>query len=429
MTQLGSISDLGRLRTGRMGGRAAFFLQSSIIVVLLAASSAPTPLYAVYQQRWGFSPITITVVFGVYALAVLAALVIVGSLSDYIGRRPVLLAALVLQAVALVAFVNAGGVSALIAARVVQGVSTGLAAGAVGAGLLDLDRARGAVANAIVPAIGTATGALVSGLLVTYLPAPTRLVYVILLGVVVLQGLGVLVMTETAGLRDGALASLWPRFGFPVATRRPLLVATPALIAAWALAGFYGSLGPSLVHVITGSDSAFLGGLALFVLAGVGAMTVFVLRNANPSRVALVGTAALVLGVTGTLISTSAGSEAGFFIATAIAGVGFGGGFQGAVRTVLPLADSEHRAGVLSVIYVISYLAMGIPAVGAGALVAHTGSLTLAARAYGIAAVALAAVAFVGLVLRSPKGSSGAAADSSAPMLCPQHTSGGTCAL
>src|SRR6478752_6607332 len=167
----------------RLSKSFAFYLQASIILFFLAGSSAPTPLYAVYQAAWGFTPITITVVFGIYAIAVLAALLTVGSLSDYVGRRPVLIVATLMQAVAMTLFATAHGVGALLAARIVQGLSTGAAAGAVGAGLLDIDRAKGTTANALSPMIGTATGAILSGLLVTFLPAPTQLVYV-LLGVI-----------------------------------------------------------------------------------------------------------------------------------------------------------------------------------------------------------------------------------------------------
>ncbi|HEY0254034.1 MAG TPA: MFS transporter, partial [Kofleriaceae bacterium] len=120
----------------------SFYLQASIILFFLAGSSAPTPLYAVYQAAWGFTPITITIIFGIYALAVLAMLLVAGSLSDYIGRRPILLATTLVQAVTMILFIRASSVPMLIAARIVQGLATGLAAGAVGAGMLDLDRAR-----------------------------------------------------------------------------------------------------------------------------------------------------------------------------------------------------------------------------------------------------------------------------------------------
>ena len=123
-----------------------------------------------YQAKWGFSPIAVTIVFGIYALAVLASLLVVGSLSDYVGRRPVLLVAVLLQAVAMTIFATARGVEALIVARVVQGIGTGGAAGAAGAGMLDFDRNRGTVANSVAPMLGTATGAMLSGILVQFLP-------------------------------------------------------------------------------------------------------------------------------------------------------------------------------------------------------------------------------------------------------------------
>ncbi|HEY4703833.1 MAG TPA: MFS transporter, partial [Streptosporangiaceae bacterium] len=186
------------MKAPRLPRTAAFYLLASIIVGFLAGSSAPTPLYAVYADRWGFSPITTTIVFGVYALAVLTALLTVGSLSDHVGRRPVLLAALAVQVVAMVVFITADGVPQLLVARIVQGLSTGAAAGAIGAGMLDLNKTRGTIANAVAPITGTAAGALGSGLLVQYLPQPTHLVYLVLLGVFVLQAIGVLVMPETS---------------------------------------------------------------------------------------------------------------------------------------------------------------------------------------------------------------------------------------
>ncbi len=133
-------------------------------------------------------------IFGIYALAVLAALLVVGRLSDHIGRRPVLLAATVVQAATMLLFAHASGLSDLIIARIIQGLSAGAAVAAVGAGLLDIDRTRGTTANAVTPPLGTATGGLVGGLMVQFLPAPTHLVYYVLAAVFVLQGVGVYFM-------------------------------------------------------------------------------------------------------------------------------------------------------------------------------------------------------------------------------------------
>src|ERR1700748_1317963 len=122
--EMGPMTREIRPLAGRLPAGATFALQVSIVVVFLASSSAPTPLYALYQARWGFSPITTTVVFGIYAVAVLAALLTVGALSDHIGRRPVLLAAIAAQAASMIVFVTAAGVPELMAARIIQGLAT-----------------------------------------------------------------------------------------------------------------------------------------------------------------------------------------------------------------------------------------------------------------------------------------------------------------
>lgn len=399
----------------RLSKPAAFILQASITLSFLAGSSAPTPLYAVYQAAWGFSPITVTAVFGIYALTVLATLLVTGSLSDHVGRRPVLLAATLLQAVAMIVFATASGVGALAVARVIQGVSTGIAAAAVGAGLLDLDRARGTVANAVMPMLGTAAGSLVSGLLVQYFPAPTQLVYLAFSVVFAAQAIALTRMPETVTPRAGALASLRPQLRLPAALRPQLLVATPALVAAWALAGFYGSLGPAMLRRLAGSSSLALGGIALFVLAASGALTVLVLHRRPARTMLMFGTAALVAGVGITLLATTTASIAVFFVGAVIAGAGFGASFQGAIRSVLPLAGPHERAGVLSLLYVIAYFATGLPAVLGGVRVVHGGGLLTTAREYGVAVMALAAMALAAMVVRRPAGIAAPALASSVP--------------
>ncbi|MFZ0667375.1 MAG: MFS transporter, partial [Acidimicrobiales bacterium] len=204
---------------------------ASITVTFLAASAAPTPLYATYQKAWGFSDLMITVVFGIYALAFLAALLTVGRLSDHIGRRPVLIAGIVGQIVALVVFVDAHSLTALVVARLVQGLAAGSAIGAIGAGMLDIDQARGAVANATAPGLGTASGVLISSFAVQWLPAPTRLVYLALIGLLLVQALGVTVIPETSPRAPGARRSLIPKIAVPSQTRRPMLSAAPVLFA------------------------------------------------------------------------------------------------------------------------------------------------------------------------------------------------------
>jgi MFS family permease len=381
----------------RLGPRSSFALLVSMAVTFLAAASAPTPLYGVYQGQWHFSPITTTEVFAVYALSVLWALLVVGKLSDHVGRRPLLLAAIAAQVLALLLFVTAGGVGALFAARFIQGFSTGAAIGAMGAGMLDLDGVRGARFNAVAPMVGTGLGSMVSGAFVQYLPAPTRLIYAALLVVFALQAVAVLLMPETVTRKAGAVASLRPTFALPRTLRGAVLAAAPALLASWSMAGLYGSLGPAVVCRVTGSGNHVLGGSALFVLAVSGAAVVMALEGVTPQVLMQLGIIALFVGVGVTMLAANT-SAVSFFLAAVVAGAGFGAAFQGALRTVVGLAHPHQRAGVLSVLFVISYVAFGVPAVLAGYLVVHTGNMLTTVYIYGATVMVLAALAGVGLL-------------------------------
>jgi MFS family permease len=343
----------------------------------------------------------LTAIFAVYALAVLVSLLVAGRLSDHLGRRPVLIAAIAVQALTMLIFATANGVAALVVARIVQGLAAGAALAAVGAALLDLDKTKGATANAIAPMLGTGSGALIAGLCIHFLPAPTELVYLALFAVFVVQGIGIAFADETISPRRGALASLRPTFHVPPTVRAALLLAAPALVASWALAGFYASLGPTLVRSLIGHSSAFAGGLALFVMA-LGGIAAVSLITSSARRMMVIGVFALFAGVAITLVAVGGKSLVLFFAGTAVAGVGFGAGFQGALRTVVPLAQPHERAGVLSVIFVISYVAMGLPAVLAGCVLAHLGNIESTARDFGAIVMMLSALAAAGsLRLRS----------------------------
>ena len=397
-------------KKGYLSRNAAFYLLASITVSFLASSSAPTPLYSIYQAQWGFSPITVTVIFGIYAISVLAALLFVGRLSDHLGRRPVLIAATAVQAATMMIFATASGVGDLVLARIIQGFATGAALGALGAGMIDLNKTRGATANAVAPTLGTATGGMLAGLLAQYLPAPTHLVYAVLGVIFVLQGIGITLMADTIAPASGALASLRPRLHLPAAARGPLLLALPILVASWALAGFYGSLGPMLLRGMLGVNSALLGGLALFVLAASAGVAVLVLQDRQPRELMTFGAAMLVAGVGITVWSLPHHSLATFFAGTSIAGIGFGTGFQGAVRSIVPFAAPHERAGVLSIVFIVSYLSMGVPAIAAGVLVARHGNILGIGKEFGLVVITLAlgAVLAAGLRLAAARAQIGA---------------------
>ncbi len=232
-----------------------------------------------------------------------------------------------------------------------------------------------------------------------FLPAPTHLIYLVLASVMVLQAAGVVLLRETVDHTTRVPASaLVPDVKLPRTVRGPVFAATPVLFAVWAVAGLYGALGPSLVQALTGSGSAVLGGASLTLLAATAVAAVYLLRTAKAGTVMLTGIGALVVGVSITLVALGTGSAALFFAGTAVSGIGFGSGFQGGIRTVVPATAPHERAGVLSLLFVVSYLGLGIPAVAAGYLAVHGAGLIGAARDYGVAVIAAAALALAALL-------------------------------
>lgn len=366
-----------------------------------ASGAAPTPLYHQYQESFGLTPFAITVIFAAYVLSLLAALLTVGSLSDYVGRRPTILAALILNVVSMAMFMAADSAAALIAARALQGFATGLATATLGAAILDNDRVRGTVLNSITAFGGLTAGSLGAAILVTYAPDPRQLVYVVLLVLSALEAFILWSMPETAPLRAGALASLRPRISVPAQARDVLVRVTPVIIASWALGGFYFSLMPALVRVATGVSLPVVGGLVVSALTLSGAISVLSLRSASARRMLSGGTLALAAGVAVTLAGVREQLVWLMLLGTLVSGIGFGAAFAGTLRSVLPLAKSDERAGLLAAFYVEGYLSFSLPAVLVG-LAAPMVGLTVAAYVYGTAVIvmALASMAAVGFSRR-----------------------------
>jgi len=384
---------------GRLARPAALWLQASILMTYLAASTAPSPLYALYREAWDFSALTLTLVFSTYAFTLLAALLVFGALSDFRGRREVIIVSLGLEFASLLVFRHADAVGWLIAARALQGVATGIATSVLSAGMQDLHRERGALLNSIAPLLGMGAGALGAGALAQFAPAPTRLVYDVLLAVLAAQTLAAFWLPETVTRRAGALAAMRPQLAVPRRARPTLWQVLPVNTAQWALGGFYASLAPSLARIVTGLHSPLLGGAVVAALVLSGAVAVLVVRT-RPARVALAGgTVALVLGLGVTLAGVQWHSTAAFFAGSLIAGLGFGSAFNGTLRSLVPLAEPHERAGLMSTFFVLSYLAFSVPAIAAGLAAGRVG-LQAASLGYGLLLVALAAVALAMMARR-----------------------------
>ena len=380
-------------------GRGHLVYLAFVMLCFFAASSAPTPLYHVYQQAWGFSSALLTLIFAVYALSLLATLLVFGSLSDYLGRRPVIFAALVLEILSLLLFISATDVSWLIAARVLQGIATGIATSALGAAMLDTSQTQGPLINSIAPMFGIALGALGTSALVQYAPWPMMLAYALLLAAFVGQLLYLWWVQETVTPQPGVLKTLKPALSVPSRARSTLLLVLPADIAAWALGGFFLSLAPSLLAAATGSTSVLNGGLAVAALTISGAISIMNLRLKAPRLALLVGCSFLAAGVSVVLVAVDLGWLWLFFTGTVVAGIGFGASFLGALRLLLPLAHAHERAGLMSAFLALSYLAFCIPALLAG-LAVKTEGLIVTTNVYGAVVVGLALLALGGLLIR-----------------------------
>lgn len=376
---------------------------ASLFLLLFFASAAASPLYRVYQAQFRFSATTLTAIFAVYVLVLLLALLFFGSVSDYLGRLPVIIVALLVSVAACVVFLTAHGVGALYVARSMQGLSTGLASGPIGAGLIDLQRRgsqRAALATSTFSNLGLGVGALITSVLIQYAPAPTHLIWWALLTVFAVGIVTVLVMAEPGIRRAGVLAALRPRVAVPRPARAAFVVAVPCLVAGWALCGLYLSLGPSLAVETAGSLNPLWGGLVIFVLFTAVAVAVAMLRDFGSRAVLLAGCLSLLAGMALTFGAIATTTTATLFVGAAAAGVGFGLVFLGSFRMVTTLAAPGERAGVVAAIYLVGYFAFSVPALIAGVATTSFG-LHSTALAYSASVAALAAAA-TGILLVRP---------------------------
>ncbi|MGA3679003.1 MFS transporter [Pseudomonas graminis] len=380
-------------------GRSHLVFLAFVLLCFFAASSAPTPLYHLYQQAWGFSSALLTVIFAVYALSLLATLLMFGSLSDSLGRRPVIFIGLLLEIVSMLLFIAATDVSWLIVARVLQGVATGIATSALGAAMLDSDAQQGPLLNSITPMFGMALGALGTSALVEYAPLPMGLAYGLLLAAFVGQAAYLLRVAETVTPQPGVLKTLRPRLAVPAQARGTLLLVLPADIAAWALGGFFLSLAPSLLAAATGSTSVLNGGFAVAALTISGAISIHNLRLRAPRLALLVGCSFLAIGVSVILAAVNLGWLWLFFTGAVVAGIGFGASFLGALRLLLPLAHAHERGALMAAFLALSYLAFCIPALLAGVSI-KTAGLVTTTNVYGGVVVLLAVSALAGLLIQ-----------------------------
>ncbi|MGH1524737.1 MFS transporter [Leifsonia sp. L25] len=413
-----------RSRSLRLRPTAAFTGTALAFVAVALAVGAPSPLFVLYQQEWGFPSWLLTVAFAIYAVTLLITLLVAGSLSDHIGRRPVLVGALALQVAAMLMFLFSRDIGSIIAARSVQGVATGAAMSTFTASLVELAPERqkklGATIGSTAPVGGIALGAFFTGLAVQFTAQPTTLVFVTLALLFVAGILVVLASPETVAARPGALRSLTPRLFIPRAARSEFVGALPLFLATWMLAGLFIGLSPSILHGVFHLDSGILNGAIVAVPPAVGAVAGLLLTRAPARTTTVWAMAAIMAGIALTAVGIGAGLLPVLFAGAVVAGGGFGAGFSAMLRIIAPLAPNDQRAELFAGVFLVSYLAYGVPALAAGELIGVVGLLPTA-LGYAAAIAVAAAVAMVVQIVRLARGVRAETAASAEPVLTPRR--------
>jgi MFS family permease len=377
-------------------GAAGFRIALAGMAVMMAGASAPSPFYPNLQQEIGFSAAMLTAIFAVYTVALLASLLVTGSLSDHIGRRPVISGGFALLAVSLVLFWQATSVSGLMLARVLQGVAAGTLLSAVSAAVVDLEPKHrpgsAAVWNSVVPMGGLAVGALVAGLMMDLTDMAEADVFGALTGAYIVLAAVIWFIPETAPRHEGVWSSLRPRIGVPQSARKAFWRSAPAVIAGWATGGLYLALGAPIVGVVFGAEDHLTQAIVIVLLCGAGGLACYVARGYSSRQVTLYGTSALAIGTAATLFAIAWPSLPAYLVALTLAGTGFGTCFYGVLRSIVPEVKPGERGELFAALFTLSYLAFGVPTVLAGVAVGIFG-LTQTTIGYGAVIVVFSATA------------------------------------
>ena len=365
-------------RTAEQRGSArhgvSFWLIAAVFAVSMAFSTVPTPLYPIYQAQDGFSPVTVTIVFAVYALGVVTSLLLAGHISDWTGRRRILLAALALEALAAVLFLTWPALPGLIVARFVTGLGVGMITATATAYLLELHsahrpyagRGRFELVSAAANLGGLGAGTLVAGALAQFVTAPLRTPYLVFLVLLALSAAAVAAAPETV-----TVPPVRPRYRpqrIRVASGDRIAYATAALgaFAAFAVFGLFTSLAPTFVAGALHHPGRLLAGVVVFVVFGAAAGSQAASSGLTARQRFTGGLTAEASGLVVLAAGMTLPSLALFLTGGAIAGAGAGLLFKSAVGTVAATAAPEVRGEALAGLFLIAYLGLIGPALGLG---------------------------------------------------------------
>lgn len=392
---VGTAVSAGRPTTARVLAIA------SIIAVAFMGSVIVTPLYSLYQRKFGFSEFTLTLVYAVYVVGNVAALLVFGQISDQAGRKRTALPALGLAGASAVVFLLAGGTAWLYGGRLLIGLAVGILSGTGTAWLAEQfgpsARARATVTAATANLAGIAVGPLLGGVLAQYAPAPLVLPFVVYL--VLLAGVAVAVARteDTGAQRIGTLRELRvrPRIGVPRERLRSFAAPAVTGFVTFAVGGLYFALIPGIVIRDLQVHNVAVGGLIVFELGILAAACIVLGRRIAPRTAMTSGLLFLLPAVALVVTAQAARSMPLLLIATACAGVTMALGYRGSLEVVNQLAPDERRAEVVSSYYIACFVGNSVPVIGLGVLTTladpFIASLTFAAT---IAALSIAALSW-----------------------------------
>jgi MFS family permease len=350
-------------------GQVAFWLAALVLGITMLGTTLPTPLYVIYQGQWHFSAVVVTLTFAVYAVAVLATLLLAGRSSDQAGRKPVLAAALCCSALSTVVFILAPDVGVLFVGRILSGVSAGLVTGTATAALAELVPASASRRASLVATAanmgGLGLGPLIAGLFAQYAPDPTVLVFEVYLGLLAAAGLCLLLVPETV-LPRRRPALRFAGLGIPERGRSEFIAAGAAGFAAFALLGLFSALAPTFLGAVLHQNNHAVQGGVVFLLLAVGTITQVALFRFNSRRVVLAGLCVFLVALALIVAALAEAQMALFLAGTVVGGFAVGAVFLGSLATANRLAPPGQRGQVISAYFVACYTGLIIPVIGVG---------------------------------------------------------------